>query len=407
MPGHDICREISVIGGVYKELCYWPIWDCVYGSGWRSVRVLRAFCPEATISFYTVGDEQIEKMLKTYAVSEKLNHCLTKSDTTISFCYNHPLAQPIIQGQYHNRCCLQAEGPFVIGFGMLEATAKIKGEYVVYDPQSPQHPVSFKEQGGQAEHLALVMNENEAKKLSGENELSLIKRTLFDKENCECLVIKCGAKGAYAYNSADDDGIQIPVFKTKHVWPIGSGDVFTTVFSYCWFNGCAPADAAMKASKAVAVYCDNCGFIEDIPNVLQRGASFEAFSPQKQGLVYLAGPFFTLHEKLFVSECRNLLCSMGVDVFSPYHDVGEGKADDVAPKDIEKLKDSDCVLALIDGLDSGTLFEVGYAVSLGKKVVAYVENETEGSLKMLAGTGCDIESDFTTAIYKACWYASE
>ena len=64
-------------------------------------------------------------------------------------------------------------------------------------------------------------------------------------------------------------------------------------------------------------------------------------------------------------------------------------------------------IVLQDGLDSGTLFEVGYAVSLGKKVVAYVENETEGALKMLAGTGCDIEKDFTTAMYKTCWYAAE
>ena len=98
---------------------------------------------------------------------------------------------------------------------------------------------------------------------------------------------------------------------------------------------------------------------------------------------------------------------MGVPVFSPYHDVGEGKAEDVAPKDIEKLRDCSCVFAIVDGLDSGTLFEIGYAVAIGKKVVAYVENETEGSLKMLAGTGCDIEKDFTTAIYKTCWYAAK
>ena len=79
----------------------------------------------------------------------------------------------------------------------------------------------------------------------------------------------------------------------------------------------------------------------------------------------------------------------------------------MAPKDIEALNACDCVFAIIDGLDSGTLFEIGYAVAKGKKVVAYVENETDGALKMLKGTGCDIQSDFTTAIYKTCWYASE
>ena len=94
-------------------------------------------------------------------------------------------------------------------------------------------------------------------------------------------------------------------------------------------------------------------------------------------------------------------------VFSPYHDVGEGEAEDVVPKDIEALDVCDCVFAIVDGLDSGTLFEIGYAVAKGKKVVVYVENETEGTLKMLKGTGCEIESDFTTAVYKTIWNATE
>ena len=208
------------------------------------------------------------------------------------------------------------------------------------------------------------------------------------------------------FSSKDEEGTAVPVYKTSHVFPIGSGDVFTTVFSFFWFSGYKSIIAAMNASKAVAAYCEDKGMVDAIPELLKKNA-FEEFIPNKAGLVYLAGPFFTLNAKLFVSECRNILQAMGMQVFSPYHDVGEGKAEDVAPKDIEKLKKCSCVFAIIDGLDSGTLFEVGYAIALGKKVVAYVENETEGSLKMLKGTGCDIEKDFTTALYKTCWYAEE
>ena len=406
MSGEDICREVSIVGGTYQETCYWPVWDELYGSGWRSVRVFRALNPEATITFHTAGTDQVERILKIFAGSEKLLNQLTKISSTISFYYNHPLACPKVYGCDGKKVFLKTCGRFVIGFGMLEANAQIEGDWVVYDPQSPSHPQSFREQGGKAEHLALVLNESEARMLSRETELPQIKKALFEHEECECLIVKCGAKGAVVFTSRDDEGTIIPIHKSSHVFPIGSGDVFTTVFSFFWFSGYKPTVAAMNASKAAAVYCEEKGQVDEIPSQLKE-KEFEKFVPGKNGLVYLAGPFFTLNAKLFVSECRNIFQAMGVPVFSPYHDVGEGKAEDVAPKDIEKLRDCSCVFAIVDGLDSGTLFEIGYAVAIGKKVVAYVENETEGSLKMLAGTGCDIEKDFTTAIYKTCWYAAK
>lgn len=406
MSSEDICREVSIVGGTYQEACYWPAKNELYGSGWRAVRVFRTLCPDATISFHTAGDGEVEKLLKIYSRSENLIVTIAALSKRVGFYYNHPLANPVIYNEGIEPLHLSVDGKKVIVFGMLEATVRVEGEWVVYDPQSPNNPISFKQIGGKANHLALVLNEHEAKQLSGKDDMFAIRDVLFENEGCECLVVKRGAKGAIVFASNDDEGTRIPVFKTSHVWPIGSGDVFTTVFSYCWFSGRLPVDAAMKASKAVAAYCDCAGEIDIISDLIETG-KYEEFVPQKKGMVYLAGPFFTLNEKLFVSECRRLLLAMGVGVFSPYHDVGEGEAGDVAPKDIEKLKDCSCVFAIVDGLDSGTLFEIGYAVAMGIKVVAYVENESDGALKMLAGTGCTIEKDFTTAIYKTCWYAAE
>lgn len=405
MSGKDCCDQVSIIGGVYREICHWPTWNSLFGSGWRAVRVFRAFSPNAQISFYSVGDDQMQRMMKVFANSEQLTPFITPSDSTISFAYSHPLSFPVITGAPANQLSVEADGKHVIGFGMLEASVKITGGYVVYDPQSPTHPMSFKQQGGDAAHLALIMNETEAKALSGESELHAIRDSLFVREKCQCLVIKRGAKGAAVFHSVDDEGTSIPVFKTTHVWPIGSGDVFTTAFAYHWFNGCSPEESAMKASKAVAAYSESLGSYEELPQHIKD--VFPEHKSRKKGNVYLAGPFFTMNEKRFVTECRYILKAMGVSVFSPYHDVGEGKAEDVVPKDIEALDACDCVFAIVDGLDSGTLFEIGYAVAKGKKVVVFVENETEGALKMLKGTGCEIESDFTTAVYKTIWNATE
>lgn len=406
MSGEDCCKKVSIIGGTYRESCYWPIWNSVFGSGWRAVRAYHCLEPNTCISFHTTGDDEVQKMMKVYAGSESLEPFVTSNPSSIRFYYDHPLSQPVIQGIKDDPFNLVAKGKYVIGFGMMEATTQIEGDYVVYDPQSPSHPFSFRSQGGKASHLALVMNEAEAKILTGENDILQIRETLFKREECECLIVKCGAKGAIVYRSSDDAGVRIPAFKTSHVWPIGSGDVFTTVFAYFWFNRTIPETAALKASLAAAIYCETSSY-EDIARILKDSEIYTPLTSRKQGMVYLAGPFFTLSEKLFVAECRNLLNAMGVRVFSPYHDVGEGKAEDIAPKDIDALNECDCVFAIVDGLDSGTLFEIGYAVAHGKRVVAYVENESEGALKMLTGTGCDIEKDFTTAIYKTCWYATE
>ena len=40
-------------------------------------------------------------------------------------------------------------------------------------------------------------------------------------------------------------------------------------------------------------------------------------------------------------------------------------------------------------------------------VIAYVQNESEESIKMLQGTGCIIERDLTTALYKSFWLLAE
>lgn len=406
MSGDDISSEISIIGGIYRESCYWPNRNLLFGSAWRSVRVLRTFAPDAKIRLVTAGDGLTNSLLKAYSMAEALDYKVEPEKEMISFCYKHPLAVPLVSGGPSKQLHLRVEGTCVIGFGMIEATTEIRGRYVVYDPQSPSAPRWFRDQGGEAEHLALVMNKTEARILSGESELPKIKRVIFDYEGCECLIVKCGAQGAMVYCGKEDGGAYIPAYKTKHVWPIGSGDVFTTVFSYYWFKGVSPVEASIKASQAAAAYCESGGDFENLPLLLKTN-DFCEYYPSKKGKVYLAGPFFTLSEKLFVAECRDLLMAMGMDVFSPYHDVGEGKAEEVVPKDIDAINDCDCLFAILDGMDSGTLFEVGFAVKSGIKVVAYSENATEGELKMLVGTGCDVNTDFTTALYKTCWNAAE
>ena len=122
--------------------------------------------------------------------------------------------------------------------------------------------------------------------------------------------------------------------------------------------------------------------------------------------MYLAGPFFSLSQLWLIEEARGQLLEMGLNVFSPVHDVGHGSAEDVA-QDLDAIHECDLMLAIGDGLDAGTIYEIGYARALKKPVIMYVENESEEDQKMMVGSGCIITDDFVTAIYQAAWKAAE
>jgi nucleoside 2-deoxyribosyltransferase len=133
----------------------------------------------------------------------------------------------------------------------------------------------------------------------------------------------------------------------------------------------------------------------------------QALKPKRRaGRIYLAGPFFDIAKRWLVEETLAALESMGADVFSPLHDVGFGSPLEVATQDLVGLEGCSAVLALIDGHDPGTLFEIGYAAKKSIPVVALAENVSETDLTMLLGTGCEVVADFASAVYRAIWMSS-
>ena len=407
MCGKDLRPEVNIVGGTYYEVCLNPSWDQIYGSGLRAALVVRDLNPEARINLYTYADKYAAAHLELYKTRMDLNVVIKEEQQSARFSYLHSLrsphlGMPIFYG--FNTIFLRAENCIV--FGLVEGASQVFCNKAVYDPQSPNAPHSFWESGSKTNHLAVVLNEKEAVALSNKTELLDIRDALFESEKCEVLVIKRGAKGAIVYDDRDSEGRAVPVFKTDRVWSIGSGDVFTSVFGYYWMiENMNAVESSVKASLAAACYCNEKEITGLFSNM--RNAQFESLQPRRRGNVYLAGPIFTMAQLMFIDECRNSLKELGCDVFSPYHDVGIGDADDVVPKDIQAIEDCDVMFALLDGMDPGTVFEVGYAVAKGKRVVVFVQNEEKTHLQMMIGTQCSIENDFVTAMYKCAWYASE
>lgn len=394
--------RLTIVGGIYVERCIQPLWDAVYGSAGRALHAVAPLLaePPRLVSYVASSMAASARSLADAVNAELEPH---PSSNSISFDYFHPLAIPRIMpapSALPQEAPILVQGQVVLRYGMLEGTAVVHADVAVYDPQSAFEVEPFAKNGSTANRLALVLNRGEARALSGASEPAEAARALLRSEGAEVVVIKMGAAGALVATSKGAE--LVPLYRTERVWKIGSGDVFSSTFAALW--GCrdmAPAEAADYASRATAWYCGTRTLPAPQLDELKKLIN-DPLEPTS-GLIYLASPFFDISQRWFVEEASLDLRALGADVFSPVHAVGPGPAHMVAPADIGGLERCDVVFANLNGLDTGTVFEVGYAVKKGIPVVALAQNIKDEDLKMVVGTGCEIVDDYASAIYRAVW----
>lgn len=373
---------IHVVGGTYLEQCREQRWCELFGSGLRASLALAEI--QRNVQFSTfIGGRQRGVLL---AKSAKIQVHAIEAPQTVIFDYVHALARPDIRpddyarGDGALRQSIDVKSDKVLRFGMVEGSAKVSARMATYDPQSPTAPVNFEENGSKADRLAVVANRHEAERLTGKALATDACKAIL-KNGAEVAVVKCGAHGCVV---ATSKGIStVPAYRTKKVWPIGSGDVFSALFANGWMEvGMSPKDAADRASRGTS------HFVETVLFPSRRDLGRKGFVPLKQlpvrkhKKVYLAGPFFNFAQRWLIEEFRSALRQANLKVFSPFHDVGRGEAQLIYDPDIKGLRESGVVLACLDGLDPGTLYEIGYAHSLGLKVIAFVSGEHPEALKI-------------------------
>lgn len=399
---------MKVFGGTYLEHVYEPYWHEIFGSGMRAASVISSLSESTSFSTYLSSDE-------IHVAEAKSNifgfHLTTYNRAQpVIFTYFHGLSRPYINP---NLIQMQKEQPIDIDvdecalrFGMVEGDVVVRGTTVVYDPQSAFLPVPFHKNGSTANRLAIVLNSSEALWLSQERSVESAGEILINNSDVDVVVIKRGPFGCLVFKKKAMTVIH--AYKTNQVFPIGSGDVFAAVFTHYWGEkGLDANEAADHASIATAYYCNS--QIVPLPKNFKDGqVNFSPVTGSVNGKqVYLAGPFFTTAQRWLIEECYQSLKNFGVNVFSPYHAVGMGSGNEIYSQDMDGLKKSDVVLACLDGLDAGTIYEIGYAKAMGKHVVVFVQNEGEEKLKMVTGSGCRICNDLVTALYEVVWALME
>ena len=393
-----------VVGGTYREICREPAIDYLFGSGLRAAFAISRGCKE--LEFVSIVDvaekKEVEALARSFGFTAKLQERIYP----IQFHYEVPISSPRIIPS--NPVIIAPEkfvcsGKAMLVFGILEATSDIHAERLVLDPQGPR-PLT-EQMTWVANHVAIVGNKSEIQRMSAGNaDLSIEQHAenVRKKFKADTVVVKCGALGAVV---VDSSGVShIGVFPTSKVNPLGSGDVFSAVFAYYWAErGTSASEAAKLASKATSAWVSKEPFqvINKEGNVVSPDSSNEIYAESVS--VYIAAPFFTVAERWLVELCRTALKDLGAKVFSPLHDVGWGPPEFVAPADLVGLKQADSVLALLDGLDSGTMYESGYATAQGIPVVGLTSDKRSVDLTMIVGNGARIHEELSSAVYDAIW----
>lgn len=388
---------IDVVGGTYFETCRSPRCRQFYGSGGRAAVALSQV---TDVCLHTYETAASAKHLDGLANRSLIEIVRRGGEQALHFDYPHGMHHPRVTPAptlIRQMPPIKVKGSLVLAFGMIEGRADVDADVAVYDPQSESHPIPF-QCLGRAGRLAIIGNTVEILRLGQAQEISAAAEALL-REGAEVVVVKRGPAGAAVFHR--DGTSTVPAYLSSNVFPIGSGDVFSAAFTWFWGHEKLPAtDAARYASQCVCSYMESRS-PQVLPVATLSAASFVEVSA-KLGQVYLAGPFFTMAELRVVEEARDILKNLGVKVFSPYHDIGLG-GQEVAKKDLIGLDLSDRVLAILDGCDPGTIFEVGYAVASKKPVIVYCENVPADRLTMIKGTDCLVVSDFATSLYRTVW----
>lgn len=386
---------MQISGGTYLETCRDPFDEMVAGSGLRAAAALQRVCPDLILK--SAIDAELHDHAEATAAGLGVKVDWVERSEPVAFDYWTPLSAPTLRGPNAQASALQITDAAGLVFGMIEATTTAEVERLVFDPQQPKDLGRPDLSGLKVDHLALVANSAETQSMTGETNLAAAAMRLLESTPAEVVVTKRAARGCLVTTAKSQE--EVGLWPTSRVWPIGSGDVFAAGFAWAWAQeDMDPVEAARLGSHLTSLWCGQRRW-QPGPEDFEIPAG--EFLP-RAGQVYLAGPFFTVSQRWLVELVRESLVGLGGAVFSPLHDVGRG-SEEVAKKDLAGLDSCTAMLALLDDVDAGVLFESGWARRGELPVIVYTERTNDEQLKMVRGSGAEICDDLSSAVYRALW----
>lgn len=381
---------MHIAGGLYREFCLHPHWDALLGSGGRAARALSQLLPSTIFSCYFERPQDFDTVLHALGVS---GSCAVRPNPIV-FAYFHPLSRPHLQparSELQKMPPLKVKGKAALRFGFLEGDAIVNAEKAVYDPQTTGEFPPFFSNGSTAKQLALVLNEQELLSVAKIDSIEAAAISVLESHKANCIVVKRGIKGVAVFEPGSASRF-VPAFRSRHVFKIGTGDVFSAAFAYYWAElGQDFFDAALSASRQVARYCDD-PLVPLAPLAsMAHDVRDERHPVGEPGTVLLLGTIKTLGQRYSIEEARYSLVDLGLTVICP-------ALENVELSNIQVST----VLLLADGIDAEMLSVAQRLVDKGARCVALAELlQSRGQLAFL--NNCVTTDDFSTALYLVGW----
>lgn len=241
-----------IAGGVYVEKCVAPEAVQLLGSGGRAALALMD--RRRDIHLHTFQPLEYWPDLEANFIANGVGCTAHPSAERIVFSYLFPLGRPVRTPDRPGAAAdIAISGKEVLSFGCVEGRFIVRADAAVYDPQG-EVSVGFGEQGSRAERLAIVLNADEARALTGVFGLEAAASALLRIEKATVVVVKNGPMGALVATSQGCSAV--PAYHSRSLYKIGSGDIFSATFAERWLTGAAPLDAADEASRQTAAYVE-------------------------------------------------------------------------------------------------------------------------------------------------------
>lgn len=381
---------MEIAGGLYRELCESPTWNAQYGSGGRAAAAISNLSSGTTLHTY-VFDEHSEGVSHLQTLGINIKGIPTAEE--IAFAYFHPLSRPHIEppvSLIKQLPPLKVSGNTVLRFGFLEGDAIVNADRAIYDPQTSRLPQSFSANGSKAKELALVLNEAELSSAADTLDINAGAEKLMQEQGASVVIVKAGARGATVY---ERNGIRnhIPAYRSKSVFKIGTGDVFSSIFAFHWGESGRPAkDAADLASRAVASYCST----RQLPISAQSSEQLFPINTSVPKLILLDGTISTIGRRYTLEEARFRLEELGASVICPALDGG---------KRYFAESDIGAILLIMDGVSPEKINSTLNSYALPLTVLA--EDSPNNIFTGVGNSSLTITDDFSSALYFAVWSA--
>ncbi|AWN42506.1 carbohydrate kinase family protein [Methylobacterium durans] len=394
-----------VVGGTYREVCSYPEWDRIYGSGGRAAVALSGLSPGTALHTYAYKGwaADVRATMAAFGVDAHV----IEIEEELVFEYYHPLSKDRVPHPTVAAPDIEISGDVVLSFGMLEGSAAVTAKRVVYDPQSGSSlydpktgrlNTAFLASGSRAGELAYVVRDYMLVSPDPAQEPMDVATDIMSEEGATVVVARHAIGGASVY-VGDMRPTRIPAYRSDTWFKIGAGDVFCAAFAYYWGElRLDPVAAADLAARSVAYFND--GHRLPIPPA-EALQDLPAQPPgTHRGRIFLSGPSGTLSRRWLLDEAYWRLKELGSEVFSPFHEFGDVLGDRAADA-LAALTDCTALLALADGSDAGTSTLIGHARASGTPVVVLAEAVAAADLAVHVGMRCEIAQDFTSALYRA------